>query len=79
METCTDSHECYTGGEECKLYWRIFRCTGTTHRSSSPTIMPGLSTGLMSGGAHKAISGSGVATAAGDGLYLHKHGKCYRN
>ena len=37
--------------------------------------MSGLATGLHSGGVHKAISGSGVA---GDGLYLHKHGKCYR-
>ena len=36
--------------------------------------MSGLVTGLLSGGVHKAISGSGV----GDGLYLHKHGKCYR-
>ena len=41
-----------------------------------PTIMSGLATGLLSGGVHKAISGSGVAV--GDGLYLHKHGKCYR-
>ena len=40
-----------------------------------PTIMSGLATGLLSCGVHKAISGSGVV---GDGLYLHKHGKCYR-
>ena len=33
--------------------------------------MTGLSTGLLSGGINKAISGKGV----GDGLYLHK---CYR-
>ena len=39
-----------------------------------PTTMPGLATGLLSGGIHKAISGSDV----GDGLYLHKHDKCYR-
>ena len=30
---------------------------------------------LLSGGIKKAISGSG---AAGYGLYLHKHDKCYR-
>ena len=41
-----------------------------------PTIMSGLATGLLSGGVHKAISGSGVAV--GDGLYLHKYGRCYR-
>ena len=40
-----------------------------------PTILSGLATGLLSGGINKAISGSG---AAGDGLYLHKHDKCYR-
>ena len=39
-----------------------------------PTILSGLTTGLVSGGVNKAISGSGV----GDGLYLHKHDKCYR-
>ena len=41
-----------------------------------PTILPGLTTDLLSGGINKAISGSGAA--AGDGLYLHKHDKCYR-
>ena len=35
-----------------------------------PTIFSGLMTGLLSGGTSKAISG--------DGLYLHKHDKCYR-
>ena len=40
-----------------------------------PTISSGLTTGLLSGGINKAISGSG---AVGDGLYLHKHDKCYR-
>ena len=40
-----------------------------------PTILSGLTTGLLSGGINKAISGSG---AAGDGLYLHTHDKCYR-
>ena len=39
-----------------------------------PTIMTGLTTGLLSGGINKAICGKGV----GDGLYLHKHDKCYR-
>ena len=35
-----------------------------------PTILTGLTTGLLSGDINKAISG--------DGLYLHKHDKCYR-
>ena len=35
-----------------------------------PTIFSGLTTGLLSGGIYKAISGNG--------LYLHKHDKCYR-
>ena len=39
-----------------------------------PTTLSGLTTGLLSGGINKAISGKGV----GDGLYLHKHDKCYR-
>ena len=39
-----------------------------------PTIL-GLTTGLLSGGINKGISGSG---SAGDGLYLHKYDKCYR-
>ena len=39
-----------------------------------PTILSGLTTGLLLGGINKAISGKGV----GDGLYLHKHDKCYR-
>ena len=39
-----------------------------------PTILSGLTTGLLSGGINKAISGSAV----GDGLYLHKHDKCNR-
>ena len=37
-----------------------------------PTIMTGLTTGLLSGGTSK--SGKGL----GDGLYLHKNSKCYR-
>ena len=40
------------------------------------TILSGFTTGLLSGGINKAISGSGGAV--GDGLYLHKHDKCYR-
>ena len=47
----------------------------TTRCSCLPTIMSGLATGLLSGGFHKAIIGTGVV---GDGLYLHKHDKCYR-
>ena len=39
-----------------------------------PTILSKLTTGLLLGGINKAISGSGI----GDGLYLHKHDKCYR-
>ena len=38
-----------------------------------PTISSRLATSLLSGGINKAISG-----AAGEGLYLHKHDKCYR-
>ena len=40
-----------------------------------PTILSGLTTGLLSGGINKATSGS---DADGDGFYLHKHDKCYR-
>ena len=40
-----------------------------------PIILSGLTTGLLAGGINKAISGKG---AVGDGLYLHKHDKCYR-
>ena len=35
-----------------------------------PTILSGLTTGLLSGGINKAISGRG---AVGNGLYQHKH------
>ena len=35
-----------------------------------PTILSGLTTGQLSGGINKAISG--------EGRYLHKHDKCYR-
>ena len=40
-----------------------------------PTILSGLANCLLSGGINNAISGG---SAAGDGLYLHKHDKCYR-
>ena len=40
-----------------------------------PTIMSGLTTGLLSGGIIKTISGS---AAVGDGLRLLKQDKCYR-
>ena len=39
-----------------------------------PTILSGLTAGLLSGGINKEIRGKG----AGGGLYLHKHDKCYR-
>ena len=39
-----------------------------------PTILSGLTTGLLLGGINRAISGKGVV----DGLYLQKHDKCYR-
>ena len=35
-----------------------------------PTLLTGLTTGLLSGGIDKAISGNG--------LFLQKHGKCYQ-
>ena len=35
-----------------------------------PTLLTGLTTGLLSGGISKAISGNG--------LFLQKHGKCYQ-
>ena len=39
-----------------------------------PAILSELTTGLLSGGINRAISGAAV----GDGLYLHKHDKSYR-
>ena len=65
----------YTGGFFAALAPLIARALPPAARVLL-TIMSGLATGLFSGGVHKAINGSGVA--AGDGLYLHKHGKCYR-
>ena len=38
---------------------------------AQPTVLSGHASGLLSGGINKANSG-------GDGLYLHKHDKCYR-
>ena len=38
-----------------------------------PIVLLGVTTGLLSGGINKAISGKG-----GDGRHLHKHDKCYR-
>ena len=64
----------YTGGIFAALVPLIARALPLASRVL-PTIMSGLATCLPSGGVHKAISGNGVV---GDGLYLHKHGKCYR-
>ena len=64
----------YTGGFFAVLAPLIARALPLAARVL-PTIMSGLATGLHSGGVHKGISGSGVVA---DGLYLHKHGKCYR-
>ena len=66
----------YTGGFFAALAPLLARAIPLAARVL-PTIMSGLATGLLSGSVHKAISGSGVAVA-GDGLYLHKHGKCYQ-
>ena len=60
----------YTGG----FLASIAACLLPIVARPLPTIMTGLTTGLLSGGINKAISGKGV----GDGLYLHKHDKCYR-
>ena len=80
-ETYTNLLECETSGKECKLYWRSYWYVGIARSSrytpsarALPTILSGLTTGLLSGGMNNAISGKGV----GDGLYLHKHDKCYR-
>ena len=40
-----------------------------------PTVLSGLTTGLLSAGINKSICGN---DAVGDGIYLHKHVKCYR-
>ena len=65
----TKNVSCYTGvfhGMLASLAARALPLAAPVQ----PTIMSGIATGLLSGGVHKAISGSGVA---GDGLYLHKH------
>ena len=64
----------YTGGFFAALAPFITRALSFTSRVL-PTIMSGLATGLLFGSLHKAISGNGVVE---DGLYLHKHDKCYR-
>ena len=63
----------YTGGFIGMLASLAARAIPLVARAL-PTILSGLTTGLLSGGINKAISGKGV----GDGLYLHKHDKCYR-
>ena len=65
----------YTGGFPAALASLAARAIPLAARVP-PTILSGLATGLLSGGINKAISGSGAAV--GDGLYLHKHDKCYR-
>ena len=59
----------YTGGVIGALAPLIARAILLPPRV--PVVISGLTTGLLSGGINKAISGSG------DGLYLHKHDKCY--
>ena len=63
----------YTGGFIGMLASLAARAIPLVARAL-PTILWGLTTGLLSGGINKAISGKGV----GDGLYLHIHDKCYR-
>ena len=63
----------YTGGFISMLASLAARAIHLVARAL-PTILSGPRTGLLSGGIDKAISGKG----AGDGLYLHKHDKCYR-
>ena len=63
----------YTGGFFGMLASLAARALPLVARAL-PTIMTGLTTGLLSGGINKAICGKGV----GDGLHLHKHDKCYR-
>ena len=61
----------YTGGFLCMLASLAARAIPLAARAL-PTILLGFTTSLLSGGINKAVSGSG------DGLYLHKHDKCYR-
>ena len=60
----------YTGGFLGALALLAARAIPLAARAL-PTILTGLTTGLLSGSINKAISG-------GVGLYLHKHDKCYR-
>ena len=79
-ETCTNSlsarqvakNVSYTGGFLGMLASLAARAIPLA-ASVLPTILLGLTTGLLPGGINKVISGKGV-----DGLYLHKHDKCYR-
>ena len=63
----------YTGGFIGMLASLAARAIPLVARAL-PTLLSGLTTGRLSGGINKAISGKGV----GDGLYIHKHDKCYR-
>ena len=63
----------YTGGFIGMLASLAARAIPLVARAL-PTILSRLTAGLLSGGINKAISVKGV----GDGLYLHKHDKCYR-
>ena len=63
----------YTGGFIGMLASLTARAIPQVARAL-PTILLGLTTGLLSGEINTAINGKGV----GDGLYLHKHDKCYR-
>ena len=58
----------YTGGFISMLASLAARAIPLVARAL-PTILSGLTTGLLSGGINKGV---------GDGLYLHKHDKCYR-
>ena len=63
----------YTGGFIGMLASLAARAIPLVARAL-PTILSGLSICLLSGGINKAISCKGVV----DGLYLHRHDKCYR-
>ena len=62
----------YTGGFIGMLASLAARAIPLVARAL-PTILSGLTTGLLSGDINKAVSGK-----EGYGLYLHKHDKCYR-
>ena len=67
-------NESYTGGFLGMLASLTARAIPLAARVL-PTTLSGFTTGLLSGGINKTISGSGAAV--GDGFYLHKHDKCY--